>query len=152
MNRVLITSLCFEYRMDVLFRAYVLDTNDLSGWLLFLDIPVNIPKANFKSLFEFRDSIKKIGQQMPVNVVRVGGKLYPTMGNKRTSSLIALGRDTIKVNEVSVKTSPKWNMDRTLCSCYFEGLAKEIKDKFTTWIKEHSYLDIGNQRKVLNAW
>jgi len=140
-----IVSLCFEYRMDVLFRAYVLDTYDLFGWGVFNSIPINRPKANFKLLFDFRDSIREIGQQVPVNVVRVKGKLYPTMGNKRTACLISLGSNFIIANEVSIKSSPKWNVIRNLDSNYMAPLPDDIKGRFASWLNDHTYLDTGNQ-------
>lgn len=147
MKTIPIDRLCLINRLDILFRAYVLEHNDYRAWGYFCSIPVN-RKTDYGSLFDMRDSIKKIGQQIPVNITKIKGQFYPTMGAKRISSLLALDIKDIKVVEVPEEKGLKWNLVRNFHTEHLRDLSEEIKVQFKIWLKEHNITGMKSQKEI----
>jgi len=121
--------LCFDFRDDIVFRAYVLQTNNKKAWKQFCALRGN-RKVTVKKLYKMRDSLAEEGQKTAINVVKYQGKLYPADGATRLGCMLALGFKKVKATKNTITTSRKWNDPKNIDTRHFDGMSKEIISEF----------------------
>ncbi|KKN36888.1 hypothetical protein LCGC14_0768980 [marine sediment metagenome] len=130
-----INEMDFKFRTDIIFRMYVLFTNDKKSWKEFCSLKSN-RKVRYSPLFKMRDSIRKKGQRTPIKAVIHKGQWYPGSGATRLSCLWALGKRKVKVKTFSSKCSLKWNDHKGLVSSHLR-LKESTIDKFLMFVRDN---------------
>lgn len=126
--------ICLDHRLDVIFRVFVLTTNNKKAWEEFRSVPAN-HKVKRKKLFELEKSIETKGQKCAVPVVSCGEKFYLINGACRTSIVLHLNLPMIKVDVQ--KLTPKLKK--------FNPNYRTGGNPFTrSWTKESDYFAISD--------
>ena len=115
----------FEYRDDILLRAYVLIHKHNGTWKQFCRLRAN-RKVQFESVYKMHKSIRKHGQRTPIYVVKYEGKYYPADGATRLGVILALGLP-IKATRIKSRTKRKWRDPITLGTHHFKGMKRMQK-------------------------
>ncbi len=118
--------LCYDYREDIFFRAYILVNDKKTLWSKYR-FQRKRRKPNRKMLlWTLRKNLVDNGQLTPVPVVEHDGKLYPADGAKRLSSLISMQKQVV-VRVVDKSNCPNWNDHKGLDTKRFDFLSEEEK-------------------------
>lgn len=140
-NLIHASCLCFDFREDILFRAWILQNNKKKLWFT---IPYRKIRKKKSRLFSIYKSIKENGQGEPVYIKKVSGILYPVNGAARIASCIALDKnilfeffpgdwDPSKVYDSAYSLRPREYMIKKR-----QGLFKHITDdtisEFGRWL------------------
>jgi len=127
-----ISDFSFEYRDDILFRTWVLKTENKKAWKNFCNLPAN-RKVDYKKLFRFYKSLRDKGQKKSIPVVKIKNKLYFAGGATRMGCMLALGFKYIKIEERFLPNN-KWNDIITLETHHFKKMNGNIIDQFKRFV------------------
>ena len=141
--KVNIKKIDLSYRDDIIFRYYVLKTNNKQAWKDFVKLTAN-KKVSKSSIYRMHKNIKKIGQKVPIPVYKRKGVYYPLGGATRLAALLALGKTKVKIHHRSKKIN-KWNDRQNIDTKHFKGMDEMTIMNFKNFLNQfHNRLSLDN--------
>lgn len=153
-----ISSLCLDFRDNLLFYLFILEKEDIVSWRRFaLTTPnkkikrgiqneennINIRDSkgvvgeSFRRLLIIKESIKEKGQITPVSVYFYKDKIYPIDGCKRIASMLSLSIMSVQVVEAAKSMSfGIWDTNHSITGTCFRNMPEDIMIRFLEWRKE----------------
>ena len=141
---VSMTSLCFDYRDNVLFWVFLFKLNSTDALIDFASSCPNnkITKNVIKKILAVKESIRKQGQFTPVFVIVKEKRLYHIYGTKRLVSHILLEKKNVIIC-IDKKCSLESTRDYSLTTKrkYFQNVSIEMLAKYKKW--KQSFIEKG---------
>jgi hypothetical protein len=135
--RIHIANMCFDYRDNILFYAYVLDRGKWPAWKRFARTCTNrkIRPYIFRRLQTLYVSIRDHGVTRPIPVLLRRNRYYPLNGAKRLGATLALHRKRIHVRIVESrdKQARVWNRDHSINGAIFRNCPPATMCEFLLW-------------------
>jgi len=139
--KINIKKIDLSYRDDIVFRYYILKTENKQAWKDFVGLRGN-RKVSKSSIYKVHKSIGKIGQKVPIPVYKKEKVYYPLGGATRLGVLLALGTTKVKI-QLGRRRLNKWNDRHNIDTRHFKGMDEMIIMNFKNFLNQfHSGLNL----------